>query len=86
VIPDFDTTALHADGFKVENDGATWEAWDLPAGDAGASPDHADALRDPVRGSPSDEVEHAESDRHRHRHRLHCRRIKDTLCLIPRFL
>ena len=52
MIPDFDTTALHADGFKVENDGASWESWDLPAGDAGASPDYADALRETVPGSP----------------------------------
>ena len=59
MIPDFDTTALHADGFKVENDGATWEAWDLPAGDAGASPDYAYALRDPVPGVTSDEIRHA---------------------------
>ena len=53
MIPDY-TTALHADGFKVENDGASWESWD-PAGDAGASPDDADALRETVPGSPSDE-------------------------------
>ena len=58
MIPDFDTTALHADGFKVENDGASWESWD-PAGDAGASPDYADALRETVPGVTSDEIQHA---------------------------
>ena len=40
-------------------DGATWESWDLPAGDAGASPDYADALRETVPGVTSDEVQHA---------------------------
>ena len=58
MIPDFDTTALHADGFKVENDGASWESWD-PAGDAGASPDYADTLRETVPGVTSDEIQHA---------------------------
>ena len=58
MIPDFDTTALHADGFKVENDGASWESWD-PAGDAGASPDYADALRETVPGVTSEEIQHA---------------------------
>ena len=59
MIPDFDTTALHADGFKVENDGATWASWDLPATDAGASPDYAYALRETVPGVTSDEIQHA---------------------------
>ena len=33
-------------------DGGTWESWDLPAGDAGASTDYADASARPYPGSP----------------------------------
>ena len=39
-------------------DGGTWESWDLPAGDAGASTDYADALRETVPGITSDEIQH----------------------------
>jgi hypothetical protein len=40
-------------------DGGTWESWDLVAGDAGASVNYADALRDSAPGVTSDEVQHA---------------------------
>ena len=40
-------------------DGGTWESWHLPAGDAGASTDYADALRETVPGVTSEEIHHA---------------------------
>ena len=40
-------------------DGGTRESWDLPATDAGASTDYADALRETVPGVTSDEIQHA---------------------------
>ena len=40
-------------------DGGTWESWDLPAGDAGASTDYADALRETVPGVTSEEIQDA---------------------------
>jgi hypothetical protein len=39
-------------------DGGTWESWDLVAGDAGASTDFADALRETIPGITSDEIQH----------------------------
>ena len=40
-------------------DVGTWESWDLPATDAGASTDYADTLRETVPGVTSDEIQHA---------------------------
>jgi hypothetical protein len=40
-------------------DVGTWESCDRPAGDAGASTDYADALRETVPGVTSDEIQHA---------------------------
>jgi hypothetical protein len=63
-------------------DGGTWESCDRPAGDAGASTDYADALRETAPGITSDEIQHTTA-RPRHQHRLHYSRIKDNRCLIP---
>ena len=40
-------------------DVGTWESWDLPATDAGASTDYADTLRETVAGVTTDEILHA---------------------------
>ena len=52
-------TRLGAREFGLLADGGTWESWDLPAGDAGASVDYADALRETAPGVTSDEIQHA---------------------------
>ena len=40
-------------------DVGTRESWDLPATDAGAATDYADALRETVPGVTSDKIQHA---------------------------
>jgi CoA-transferase family III len=63
--------------------GGTWESCDRPAGDAGASTDYADALRETIPGTTSDEIQHTTATDLVINIDCTASRIKDNQCLIP---